>query len=214
VTPAGVSATRPVREDHLGASTYIEKGWYLIAQGDYAGAEIALRIALRLAPSDQRAQSLEGWAIMRQGRYDEALVILEAVLHHDPRNAMARANLGYVYLKKGMEQEALETLDSAMSQTHDPKAALYGNFYLGLLHSSRPAGGRAREYFEKSIALGPNFIEAYHELGRAHWNAGNTSEADRVWKAGNSANRFGLWGRRCAEAMRIACTGEEPLGFS
>ena len=29
----------PVRADHLGASTYIEKGWSLLSAGDYTAAE-------------------------------------------------------------------------------------------------------------------------------------------------------------------------------
>ena len=78
MTPArAISLVKPVREDHLGASTFIEKGWHLIAHGDFAAAEKILDTARELAPSDARARSLRGWAIMRQGRYDEALEILD-----------------------------------------------------------------------------------------------------------------------------------------
>lgn len=213
-TAAGSGRKNHVREDHLGASTYIEKGWHLIAQGEYAGAEIALGTALDLAPSDLRAQSLVGWAIMRQGRYDEALRILEGVLAVDPGNGMARANLGYVYIKIGFVREAESTLRRAMLHPHDLKAALYGNFYLGLLRSSLGDTTGARDFFEKSIGLGPNFIEAYYELGRAYWSEGNEAEADRVWREGNSANRLSPWGRRCAEAMRLVRADQEPHGFS
>lgn len=39
-----------VHADHLGASTYIEKGWSLISLGDYGGAIQALEKALTLSP--------------------------------------------------------------------------------------------------------------------------------------------------------------------
>jgi Flp pilus assembly protein TadD len=49
-----------VQADHLGASTYIEKGWSLISLGDHAGAIQALQRALHAAPGDTQAQSLLG----------------------------------------------------------------------------------------------------------------------------------------------------------
>lgn len=151
---------------------------------------------------------------MRQGRYGDAMTILNGVLATDPANGMARANLGYVQLRLGSVLEAGETLRLAMVKSRDPKAALYGNFYLGLLHSSLGDFARARDSFAKSIELGPNFIEAYYELGRALWVGGDETAADRAWGEGNSTNRFSLWGRRCAEAMRVARAGQEPRGFS
>lgn len=41
-----------LREDHLGASTFVDKGWNLIAIGDFPRAEVALLQALELALSD------------------------------------------------------------------------------------------------------------------------------------------------------------------
>ncbi len=205
---------RRVREDALAASTFTEKGWHLIAQGDYPAAEQVLGTALEFAPSDPRARSLMGWAVMRQGRYDEARELLEMVLDTDENSGIVLANLGYVYLRTGFLEQAEASLKFALQMPRDPKALLYGNFYLGLLYSSRNDLTRSRDCFEKSIAAGPSFIEAYYELGRACWAAGEEAEADRVWKSGNSANRFSLWGRRCAEAMRATRAGEEPRAFS
>src|SRR5918995_5016400 len=59
------NGARPaVHADHLGASTYIEKGWSLISLGDYSGAIQALDKALALSPGTVQAQSLLGWAQM------------------------------------------------------------------------------------------------------------------------------------------------------
>ena len=63
VTGPTLAAIRPeTRADHLGASTYIEKGWSFIALGDHAAATQALTRALAPAPGDLHAQTLWGWA--------------------------------------------------------------------------------------------------------------------------------------------------------
>lgn len=215
MTPARAkSSVRPVREDNLGASTFIEKGWHNIAHGDFVAAEKALDAALRLAPSDQRARSLLGWAKMRQGRYDEALALLDEVLGHEATDAMARATVGYICMRKGLLMEAHDHMSRAATQMRDPKATLYGCFYLGLLYAQQRDVIEAERYFRKTLSLAPNFIEAYYELGRTFWVAGERTEAENVWKAGNGANRFSEWGKRCAEAIRLSRAGTEPQSFS
>jgi len=215
MTPArALAKARPSREDHLGASTFIEKGWHQIAQGDFAAAEATLEKALRLAPSDRQARALQGMAIMRQGRYDDALVILDQVVGEDAMNGMARVSLGYVCMRKGLLREAHEHMRRAESQIRDPKARLYGCFYLGLLYSQQRDIVEAERCFRRTLSLAPNFIEAYYEMGRMHWCAGETAEAEQVWRAGNTANRFSDWGKKCAEAIRLTRAGQEPLSFS
>ena len=215
MTPArAISLVRPVREDHLGASTFIEKGWHLIANGDFTGAETAITAALNLAPSDPRARSLLAWAIMRQGRLDEAVEILDQVLGEDATNALARATLGYVCMRKGLLREAHEHMSRAAAQMRDPKAALYGCFYLGLLYSQQRDVVEAERCFERTLSLAPNFIEAYYELGRAFWAVGELAEAERVWKAGHATNRFNDWGKKCAEALRLSADGQNPPSYS
>ena len=215
MTPARASnPLRPVREDHLGASTFIEKGWHNIAHGDFVAAEKSIEMALKLAPSDDSARTLLGWAIMRQGRFDEATKVLDDIIGRDPMNSMARATLGYVCMRKGSLREAHDHMSRAAAQMRDPKAALYGSFYLGMLYAQQKDVVEAERYFRKTLSLAPNFIEAYYELGRTFWAAGEKTEAENVWKAGNSANRFSQWGKRCAEAIRIARSGQEPPSFS
>ena len=215
MTPARASSgVRPVREDRLGASTFIEKGWHCIAHGDFAAAETSLRTALKHAPSDGQAGALLGWAMVRQGRTEEALALLDQLLGRDPMNALARATLGYVCMRKGLLRESHEHLSRAAAQMRDPKAALYGCFYLGLLYAQQRDVVEAERYFRKTLSLAPNFIEAYYELGRTFYRAGEKTQADNVWKAGNTANRFSDWGKRCAEAIRLAKAGKEPPSFS
>jgi tetratricopeptide (TPR) repeat protein len=204
------SAERPVVADHIGASTFIEKGWSRISLGDYSGAEESLGKALQLAPNDPQAESLLGWAQMLQEKYDDALMQFQKVLMREPGNALARINVGYICLKKGIFGEAIEHLSKAIRLDNDRKATLYAHFYLGLVYLERDMFEDAQTFFQKSLVLGPNLIEAYFELGRAFWFNGQREEALQTWRDGFATNKFNPWGKRCAEVLKTVEQGGEP----
>ena len=204
------SADRPVVVDHIGASTFIEKGWSRISLGDYVGAEESLTKALQLVPNDPQAESLLGWAQMLQEKYDEALMQFQKVLMREPSNALARINVGYICLKKRIFGEAIEHLSRAIRLDSDRKATLYAHFYLGLVYLERDMFEDAQTFFQKTLVLGPNLIEAYYELGRAYWFNGQRDEALQTWSEGFAANKFNPWGKKCAEVLKTVEEGGEP----
>ena len=200
----------PVRADHIGASTFIEKGWSRISLGDYPAAEAALTRALELSPNDLQAVSLLGWAQMHQEKYDDALMNFQRVLMKEPANALARINVGYICLKKRIFGEAIEHLSKAIRLENDAKATLYAHYYLGLVYLEREMYEDAQTFFRKSLALGPNLLEASYELGRAHWLAGEFDDAKEAWRSGAAANKFNPWGKRCAEVLAKVKAGGRP----
>jgi tetratricopeptide (TPR) repeat protein len=205
------SGEKPVvHADHIGASTFIEKGWTKISLGDHEGAELALVKALELSPNDPQAESLLGWAQMLQNKFDDALLNFQRVLVREPQNALARINVGYICLKKQIFGEAIEHLSRAIRLDNDKKATLYAHFYLGLVYLERDMFEDAQTFFQKTIGLGPNLIEAYYELGRAYWFNGQRDEAIEAWKNGYAANRFNPWGKRCADVLKVVEEGGEP----
>ena len=204
------SADKPVVVDHIGASTFIEKGWSRISLGDYVGAEESLTKALNLVPNDPQAESLLGWAQMLQEKYDDALMQFQKVLMREPANALARINVGYICLKKRIFGEAIEHLSRAIRLDSDRKATLYAHFYLGLVYLERDMFEDAQTFFQKTLALGPNLIEAYYELGRAYWFNGQREEAVQTWRDGYAANKFNPWGKKCAEVLQTVEEGGEP----
>jgi tetratricopeptide (TPR) repeat protein len=202
-----------VHADHLGASTYIEKGWSLISLGDYTGAIQALEKALTLSPGAAQALSLLGWAQMLDEHYDEALGNFSKVLMKEPANALARINVGYICLKKRIFGEAIEHLSKAIRLDNDRKATLYAHYYLGLVYLEREMYEDAQTFLRKTLKLGPNLIEAYFELGRALWLGGEREEAVKVWTDGYKANKFNPWAKRCKEMLDVASAGGEvPRG--
>jgi tetratricopeptide (TPR) repeat protein len=207
--PQFTGARPAVHADHLGASTYIEKGWSLISLGDYAGAIQSLDKALSLSPGDIQAQSLLGWAQMLHEDYDDALGTFSRVLMKEPANALARINVGYICLKKRIFGEAIEHLSKAIRLDNDRKATLYAHYYLGLVYLEREMYEDAQTFFRKTLKLGPNLIEAYFELGRALWFAGGRDEAMQTWADGHKANKFNPWAKRCKEMLDVAAAGGE-----
>lgn len=202
---------RPVvHSDHIGASTFIEKGWSRLSLGDYEGAETALTKAIELSPGDPQSEALLGWAQMLQEKYDDALLNFQKVLMREPANALARINVGYICLKKEIFGEAIEHLSKAIRLDNDRKATLYAHFYLGLVYLEREMYEDAQNFFQKTIALGPNLIEAYYELGRAHWFNDEHDEAKQAWQQGHAANKFNPWGKKCAETLAVVEAGGEP----
>ena len=122
----------------------------------------------------------------------------------------SRNNVGYICLKKRIFGEAIEHLSRAIRLDTDRKATLYAHFYLGLVYLERDMFEDAQTFFQKALALGPNLIEAYYELGRAYWFNGQRDEAMQTWKDGHTANRFNPWGKRCVEVLKVVEEGGEP----
>jgi tetratricopeptide (TPR) repeat protein len=206
------AAERPVvvHADHIGASTFIEKGWSRLSLGDYEGAEKALLKAIELSPGDPQSEALLGWAQMLQDKFDEALMNFQRVLMREPQNALARINVGYICLKKGIFGEAIEHLSKAIRLDNDKKATLYAHFYLGLVYLEREMYEDAQTFFRKTLALGPNLIEAYYELGRAQWHNDEHDAARQTWRDGHAANKFNPWGKKCAEVLAVVDAGGSP----
>jgi tetratricopeptide (TPR) repeat protein len=207
--PQFTGARPAIHADHLGASTFIEKGWSLISLGDYAGAIQALEKALALSPEAVQAQSLLGWAQMLHEDYDDALGTFSKVLMKEPANALARINVGYICLKKQIFGEAIEHLSKAIRLDNDRKATLYAHYYLGLVYLEREMFEDAQTFFRKTLKLGPNLIEAYFELGRSLWFAGQRDEALQTWTEGHKANKFNPWAKRCKEMLDVVVAGGE-----
>lgn len=210
LAPEFTTAKPVVHADHIGASTFIEKGWSKISGGDYDGAEQALLKALELSPKNPQAESLLGWAQMLQDKYDDALLNFQKVLMREPQNALARINVGYICLKKKIFGEAIEHLSRAIRLDNDRKATLYAHFYLGLVYLERDMFEDAQTFFQKTLVLGPNLVEAYYELGRAYWFNGQRGDAVEAWKQGRDANTLNPWGKRCGEVLKTVEAGGEP----
>jgi tetratricopeptide (TPR) repeat protein len=207
---AGIPPAVPVLSSREG-DTHVEKGWRCIESGDYEGAAQELKWALKLAPDDPQVLSSLGWLQTMSQDYDEALTTYQHLLVVSPNDSLARVNLGYICLKKGIYGEAIEFLSKAIRAAADPKAALYGRYYLGLVYLAREMYSDAASFFRETVELAPTMSEAHFQLGRALYLEGKKSDAIAAWKAGVALQQPDFWTTRCAEAMRAAESGSQPL---
>lgn len=207
---AGPARPLPARVDHLGASTFVEKGWSRLSLNDAIGAEAAFLRALELAPGATEAQTLLSWAQMLQGRYDEAMQTLQEVLVREPHYALAHANVGYICLRKQIYGEAIEHLSAVIRADTDRRATMYAHLYLGMVYREREMHDDAEAFFRKALEFGPNLLQAWYELGRTFWFAGRRADALQAWKTGSEANKFSPWGKHCAELLEQVEQGGAP----
>lgn len=182
--PAEPAPTSSVRHDHIGATTWIERGWTALAGGDWQEAERAFREAMARDGTSHTASALLGWALFHGQRYDEAMQYCLQVLVQEPDHGLARVALGAICLRKGITGEAIEHLTRASRSAGDPRAALYANYWLGVAYLEREMAEDALEFLRRAVALGPNLAEGWCELGRALWNIGRAAEAREAWSVG------------------------------
>lgn len=151
----------------LDIATLLDRSWNLICVEDYDEAAKVLKQALTIAPKNNKALGLMGLVLMNKELYDQAMLYFQEVLNESPDNPFALNNLGYICYKKGIWGEAIEHLSKAAKQQKDRTAALYANFYLGLVYLERGMLTDAIKFFEQALKLGPNLQEGYYYLGRA-----------------------------------------------
>jgi tetratricopeptide (TPR) repeat protein len=197
------------RHDHLGASTFIERGWSALAAGEWKAAEADLRQAVALDSTSTTAPALLGWALMHQDRLDDALQVCLTVLLREPEQGLAQVAVGAVCLRKGIIGEAIEHLSRAAARNGDARAALYANFWLGVAYLERDMQSDAVEFLRRAVTQGPNLAEGWAELGRALWLRGQHAEADEAWKVG-AGIRHSPHAKRCTELLAAVAAGGAP----
>ena len=188
-------------------TTYIDKGWNFMVDEQYDDAVEILEKAIGLAPNDVKSLGLLGWAYIHKERYDDAMFIFQKVLQLDPENAIAKNNLGFVCFKKGIFGEAIEHLTSVLKTTTDKMSLIYANFYLGLIYRDREMFEDAIKFLLKTIALGPNHMEAYYYLGLTYFETGMESKGKKTLNELIKKNRYNRWAQKAEEKLK-ELTGE------
>ena len=212
-TPATTPAT--LRVDHLGASTFIEKGWSRLSTGDAIGAEESLRRALELSPADPQIFTLLAWTLVQQERFDDAQTALEAALRVAPDFSLARVVGGLLALRRANPDHAVQLLREAINDASaDRRSVLYAHLYLGVALREANAHQESMAVLQRALELGPNMLEAALELGHTMRAVGDESGALATWRRAASANKFSPWGKRCAELVGMHERGAVAVASS
>jgi tetratricopeptide (TPR) repeat protein len=210
-----VSPPATLRVDHLGASTFIEKGWSALSMGDAAAAETALHRARELSPADAQALTLLAWAQVHQRKFADARATLDAVQVAAPEFTLAQVVEGLLALRQADLDRAVQLFRATLEDTAaDRRAVLYAHLYLGVALREAGAHADSVDVLVRALELGPNMLEAALELGHTQRMTGDEMGALATWRHAATANKFSPWGKRCAELVAMYERGELAVGHS
>lgn len=145
---------------------YEERGISLLHSGRAVEALAVLEEGERKFPGD--ADLLMGTAIarLRMGDYAEACGILEGLRLRRPTGETLQA-LSEAYLSRGMQHQAVETAVAAVNgATGDAELA----YRLGRTFYERGLYRQALPFYERAMAIAPNWSEAWFGLGACRWS--------------------------------------------
>jgi len=95
------------------------------------------------------------------GKDDEAIKFIETAKKEDPNNLDLIIGEGNYYLKKGDNVKFAEAMQKAVEL--DPKNKLI-NFNLATAYYQLKKYDQAKKYYEKTLELDPNYVDAYKGL--------------------------------------------------
>ncbi len=191
------------RADHLGGSTYRERGWSALAAGDYGDAIANLERAAELDPGDVRSLALLAWAHLRRDDPAAAIPLIDRAREQNADAAFVRLAAGVLSLTERRFALAEETLSALAGESTDPSATAYAHLYLGRVYQETGRPREAQAEYRRALEAAPNLTEAYWELGRSHHLDGRVELALEAWRAGGE-NRYNVWGERCRESAEAA----------
>jgi tetratricopeptide (TPR) repeat protein len=145
-------ATDPRRLNHV---FYFQAGAAHERRGDFTQAEIYFKKTLELSPDYTPALNYLGYMWAERGeKLDEAKALIEKALKSDPKNGAYLDSLAWVLFRQNQPKPALELLLQAVDLMEEPDPTLYD--HLGDVYSALGEKEKAREAWQKSIAIEPN----------------------------------------------------------
>ena len=186
-SPAAAQEAEPAAAQE--AESLLDQARALYDQGEYRGAESALRSLLERQPGSPAVQLWLSRALDRQGRYDEAERAAKEALKTASASPATHIQLARVYILKDKKKDAREVLDEAEKLAPDTadiyyyRGRTYGKIRMALF---RPRAAE-REYkiqdasYRRAIALDPRHPDAFFQLGYAIEEIKDDPESAMDW---------------------------------
>jgi tetratricopeptide (TPR) repeat protein len=136
-------------------------------QKDLPGAEREYQSAMRLAPDSLNVRYALGQFYTRSTQYDKAFATFEEILKQRPGEAAALYQIGRTGAISGQRldraEAALQQFLTAPSAGNAPKPEA-AHWRLGMVYEKAGKKDRARQEYQRSIAINPEFKEARKSL--------------------------------------------------
>lgn len=132
--------------------------------GDFERAVELYLGSLALYPTAE-AHTFLGWTYHFQGKIDEAIAECKRAIEIDPDFGNPYNDIGAYLIDLGRHDEAIPWLEQAIvAKRYEPRHFPY--FNLGRVYLAKGMIGRARELFQKSLAIEPHYTLARQAIER------------------------------------------------
>jgi tetratricopeptide (TPR) repeat protein len=153
---------------------------------NYGLAEKTLLKEIDRNPKSQQLLVLMGEVFFLDGNYLETAIAMKKAEAISPLDDRSRFTLSMAYITLGQKDWARSELTKLA--THDPRQALYP-YWLSRLDYDGMRLVSAAAYAQKAIALDPNSIKAYDNLGLCDEALGKNDEAIEAYQQAIRLNR-------------------------
>ena len=150
------SLARTSITNRLNGYFYFEAGAASERKGDFEQATRYFEQSLKLSPDMPEALNYYGYMLADRGeKLDKARGMIEKAVRLEPQNAAYVDSLGWVLFKLGKTQDGLAQIQKAIELSDkEPDATLYE--HLGDIYAALKQSDKAREAWQKSVALEPS----------------------------------------------------------
>ena len=192
VAEAAASARRASELDDRLAEVHTVLGEIHRTSGRYEDAVHELERALDLDPKSSAAFAELGRTYDALGRVGQAEATYKRAIALKPGDWLNYNRLGNFYASHGRYQDAERQLREVITLTPEN---FWGYINLGALYFSMGNQGRAREMFERSLAVKPSFV-AYSNLGTLAFVERNWAQATASFEKALALDQsdYVLWG--------------------
>ncbi len=142
-----------------------------------------------LEEEDPRTLYLKGEDLYNNGEYETALAVFKEFAEKQPELYEARINIGNCYIKLKQYDKAIEEFEFVLGKLEEERGDLEGNetaasvyASLGELYMDKEDFEKAKDYFEKSIAIDPSNYALSYNVAEILFNSNNIDEAIHYYK--------------------------------
>jgi tetratricopeptide (TPR) repeat protein len=120
-----------------------------------------------------------GICYLRLNNQEKAIEYFKKMLEHDPQSLGTLINLSAIYFEQGNLEEGMKYFKQLDESTLTDKGTFYN---IGVLLFKNNQIDMAIEYLGKCVAMDPDFVDGYYQLGLANLNKGDMEEAKKNFK--------------------------------
>jgi Tfp pilus assembly protein PilF len=145
-------------DPHELAWSLLQQAYRAQREGDYDRAVVLYKNSLEIFPTAE-AHTFLGWTYHFQGKIEEAIAECKRAIAVDPEFGNPYNDIGSYLIQQGRYDEAIPWLERAIAAPRY-ESRHFPHFNLGRAYTAKGMLARARECFNESLRIEPEYILA------------------------------------------------------